>query len=105
MYQQMSIREINRMTYLEKENASLELKAKLSDSFLKTVRAYANYSDGKIVFGVSNDGTIIGISDEKKLRLQIENKINDCITPRPQFKMEKQEVDGKVLIVLSIFKG
>ncbi|MDI9461684.1 MAG: RNA-binding domain-containing protein [Saccharofermentanales bacterium] len=93
------------MTYLEKENASLELKAKLSDSFLKTVSAYANYSDGKIVFGVSNDGTIIGISDEKKLRLQIENKINDCITPRPQFKMEKQEVDGKVLIVLSIFKG
>ena len=93
------------MIYPEKENASLELKESLSDSFLKTVSAYANYRDGRIVFGVSDDGTITGISDERKLRLQIENKINDCITPRPQFKMDRQEIDGKVLIVLSVLKG
>lgn len=97
------------MIYPEKENASLELKENLkgssSDSFLKTVSAYANYRDGRIVFGVSDDGTITGISDERKLRLQIENKINDSITPRPQFKMDSQEMDGKVLVVLSVLKG
>ena len=93
------------MIYPEKENASLELKAKLSDSFLKTVSAYANYSDGRIVFGISDDGTIIGVSDEAKLRLQIENKINDSINPRPQFKINRQEIGDKVLIVLSVFKG
>jgi ATP-dependent DNA helicase RecG len=97
--------EIIEMIYPEKENASLELKAKLSDSFLKTVSAYANYNDGRIVFGVGDDGTIIGVSDEAKLRLQIENKINDCVNPRPRFKMNRQEIDGKVLIVLFVFKG
>lgn len=93
------------MIYPENENASLELKAGLSDSFLKTVSAYANYGDGKIVFGVSDDGEIIGISDDTKLRLQIENKINASINPRPQFKLEKQEMDGKTLVLLTVFKG
>lgn len=93
------------MIYPENENASLELKAELSDGFLKTVSAYANYGDGRIVFGVSDDGEIIGISDEAKLRLQIENKINACINPRPQFKLEKQEMDGKTLVLLTVFKG
>lgn len=93
------------MFYPENENAYLELKEKLSDSFLKTVSAYANYDDGRIIFGVKDDGTITGIPDETKLRLQIENKINDCINPRPHFKMEKQEIDGKILVVLTVFKG
>ncbi len=93
------------MFYPEKENAFLELKEKISDSFLKTVTAYANYNDGRIVFGVADDGTIIGVPDEEKLRLQIENKINDCIIPRPQFKMNRQEIGGKVLVEVSVFKG
>ena len=93
------------MVYSGKESAFLELKERLSDSFLKTVSAYANYSDGRIVFGVSDDGTIIGISDAAELRLHIENKINDCINPRPRFRLEVQEVDGKILVVLYVFQG
>ena len=93
------------MIYPEKENAYLELKAKLSDHFLKTVSAYANYGDGRIVFGVSDDGSIIGVSDEAKLRLQIENKINDCINPRPHFKIETQKMGRDTIVVLTVFKG
>jgi ATP-dependent DNA helicase RecG len=93
------------MIYPDKESASLELKEKLNDGFLKTVSAFANYSNGKIVFGVRDDGTVIGVSDEAKLRLQIENKINDCINPRPPFSIEEQEMDGKVLVVLTVSKG
>jgi len=35
----------------EKKSATLELKEKLTDGFLKTVSAFANYGDGRIVFG------------------------------------------------------
>lgn len=73
--------------YPETENATLELKESETKTFLKTVSAFANYSDGKIVFGVKNNGTIIGIKDPEAFRLQVENCINDTIDPRPKFKL------------------
>ena len=44
-----------------KETKTLEFKETTeTNSFLKTVSAFANYSDGKIIFGVCDDGTIKG---------------------------------------------
>jgi len=48
----------------------------------QTVSAYANFGTGKILFGV-DDGNKIGIINPKEVCLDIENKINDVIEPRP----------------------
>ena len=41
------------------ENKRLEYKETInSNTFLKTVSAYANYGGGKILFGISDDGEI-----------------------------------------------
>ena len=43
---------------IKKENKHLELKENIdSNTFLKTISAFANYGDGKIIFGVADDGT------------------------------------------------
>ena len=47
--------------YPEKEGPTLEVKEKLTDNFLKTVSAFANYRMGRIVFGVADDGTVLGV--------------------------------------------
>ncbi|MDQ2087355.1 ATP-binding protein [Herbivorax sp. ANBcel31] len=39
-----------------KKSYNLEFKEVVSKTFLKTVSAYANYSDGKIIFGVDDHG-------------------------------------------------
>lgn len=39
-----------------KESKTLEYKEKVSQSFLKTVSAFANFEGGKILFGVTDDG-------------------------------------------------
>ncbi|MDY0120261.1 MAG: ATP-binding protein, partial [Clostridia bacterium] len=44
-----------------KEKKDLEYKEKITNTFLKTVSAFANYGDGEIVFGVNNNGDIVGI--------------------------------------------
>ena len=54
-----------------RENKHLEFKSKLTDTFLKTVTAYANYDGGKILFGVDDQGNTIGVSDAKSLALRI----------------------------------
>lgn len=58
-----------------KETRVLEYKETITNTFLKTVSAYANYSGGVIVFGVKDDGSVIGISDPKKSCLDIEKKL------------------------------
>lgn len=44
-----------------RETKNLEFKEKLTNTFLKTVSAFANYGSGKIKFGIKDDGSIVGI--------------------------------------------
>ena len=47
-----------------RESRTLEYKENLSsNTFLKTISAYANYGEGKIIFGINDQGNIIGITD------------------------------------------
>ncbi len=71
-----------------RESKTLEFKEAISNTFLKTVSAYANYGSGSIVFGVTDDGIIKGVDDINKTCLAIENKINDSIDPVPRYTLE-----------------
>lgn len=86
-----------------KENKTLEYKEKISNTFLKTVSAYANYNTGKIVFGIKDNGDLVGINDIEQTCLDIENKINDSITPKPDFSLY---INGaKKTIELTVYEG
>lgn len=83
-----------------KENRALELKEDITNTFLKTVSAFSNYGGGSIIFGVRDDGSIVGLADPEKACLDIENKINDTIQPQPDYELtvqyEKKTVTLKV---------
>lgn len=86
-----------------KESRKLEFKSTFTNSFLKTVSAFCNFGDGEIWFGLDDDGNIIGVSEPKKMCLDIENKINDSIAPKPDFTLY---VDGENnTICLSVREG
>lgn len=70
-----------------KENKTLEFKLYITNTFLKTVSAYSNFGTGLIVFGVNDNGENIGVKDPEQLCLDIENKINDSISPKPDYTM------------------
>ena len=71
-----------------KEGRQLELKETITNTYLKTVSAYANYDGGVIVFGVRDSGEIVGLSDINRKCLDIENAINDSIKPQPGYCLE-----------------
>lgn len=79
-----------------RETRNLEFKKKISDSFLKTVVAFANYEGGEILFGVDDNGKSVGLTNLKSDAIAIENKINDSISPQIDFKIE---VDCKKKII------
>lgn len=65
--------------------------------------AYANYNDGTILFGVDDNGCSLNLEDLNTIALNIENKINDSITPRPEYQLEIDE--DRQLVVLKVFEG
>ena len=89
----------------ESEKYDLEFKEKISKTFLKIVSAFSNYNDGKIIFGISYSGDIIGLDVTDEECLKIENMINDCLDPVPDYKLEIKDLKGKNIIILDIFKG
>lgn len=86
-----------------KENKNLEYKEKITNTFLKTVSAYANYGDGVIKFGITDEGELIGIENTEAVCLDIENKINDSLSPVPDYDLE---IDSKTnVITLKVMEG
>lgn len=71
-----------------KESSILEFKeTTTTNTFLKTVSAFANYGDGEILFGITDDGQVCGIDAPEQACLDLENKINDSITPPPDYTL------------------
>ena len=86
-----------------KESREVELKSTITNTFLKTVSAFSNYNTGKIIFGVDDNGKIIGLENIEKLCLDLENKINDNINPKPDFRFIKDT--KKNIITLIVEEG
>lgn len=85
-----------------KETRTIEFKETITNTFLKTVSAFSNYEGGVIIFGVDDDGNTKGLQDVKQSCLDIENKINDSISPQPDYTLETQ---GDNTIKLTVKSG
>lgn len=83
-----------------RETRTLEFKETITNTFLKTVSAFSNYAGGTIYFGIDDDGNIKGLPDVRQSCLDIENKINDSITPQPSYTLEIQNNDQTIKLTV-----
>lgn len=83
-----------------RETRTLEFKESITNTFLKTVSAFSNYDGGIILFGIDDDGNIKGFSDVTQSCLDIENRINDSITPQPNYTLEIQNDDQTIKLTV-----
>ncbi|MCR5609017.1 MAG: putative DNA binding domain-containing protein [Lachnospiraceae bacterium] len=84
-----------------RENKGLEFKETITNTFLKTVSAFSNFNGGTIMFGVDDKGNIKGLDNADKLVLDIENKINDSISPKPDYSMSVNKRNGVISLKVS----
>ena len=83
-----------------RETRILEFKETITNTFLKTVSAFSNYDGGTILFGVDDNGNVKGLTDVKRACLDIENKINDSISPQPNYTLEIQNNDQTIKLTV-----
>ncbi len=86
-----------------KESKILEFKEIVDNTFIKTVSAFANFNTGQIIFGVNDQGEAVGIENPDAVCLNIENKINDSIKPKPDFSFSINRNTN--LITLTVNEG
>lgn len=83
-----------------RETRTIEFKETITNSFLKTVSAFSNYDGGQIFFGIDDDGNVKGLPDVKQACLDIENKINDSISPQPNYTLEIQNNEKTIRLTV-----
>ncbi len=81
------------------------LEVKRPKSWLKSVSAFANGEGGTLIFGVSDDDQIVGLSDAKGDAEKISEDIKSKLDPVPVINLEHKEVDGKKLVLLHVYPG
>ena len=66
----------------------LTLEEKRPKSWLKSVSAFSNGKGGVLLFGVSDEDNLIGLSDAKSISEKISECIKTRMDPIPQVELE-----------------
>ena len=84
----------------------LALEEKKPKSWCKSVSAFANTFGGALIFGISNEGMVVGLEDPEGDAEKISEAIKTRLDPIPEFKLRFHKTeDGKVLVILDVYKG
>lgn len=83
----------------------LKLEIRKPKSWLKSVSAFANGIGGTLIFGVADDGTIVGLSNAQKDSEKISEILKVRMDPIPNIVMEILSENGKEFILLKILPG
>src|SRR5438105_1508447 len=62
-----------------KENQHIEWKESWRDEYLKWICGFANAEGGVLVIGRNDKGAVVGVSDARKLLVDLPNKIRDVL--------------------------
>jgi len=91
---------------LNGENEKIEFKENAkTNTYIKTVVAFANGNGGKIVFGVKDNGEIIGVENEFEVMDGIINAILDSCYPMIVPDISLHTLENRTIILVEIEGG
>ncbi len=83
----------------------LALEVKKPKSWCKSVSAFANGIGGKLIWGIADDDTLVGLADAKGDAEKISEAIKTHLDPIPDFKLSFANYEGKEFVVLDVMPG
>lgn len=89
------------------EGKTLEFKRDLSSHgpILKTACAFANTAGGTLVFGIADDGSVVGVSDPLSQEERVASILADGISPRIMPEIEVLAWRDKNLLAVTVHPG
>lgn len=92
---------------MKPEGMTLEYKRQYTDDIRKTVLAFANTEGGEIYIGISDDGSVPGITDVDAVMLAAVHSVKDAIRPDISMQMvcEPIEIKGRNVVLVRVQRG
>ena len=91
------------------ESKTLEFKRELPrfEQIAKTVIAFANTSGGKLLIGVDDNGSLVGVDDDSVLDIQdrIYASLYEQIHPTLRPEIYTSHVEDKLILMVEVFRG
>src|SRR5690606_13459963 len=96
-----------RKLILEGEGVSLDFKKKITsfEKIARTMVAFANNAGGRLLVGVSDDGTISGVKSEEEEKYMITQAAHLYCKPALEPKFEEIWIEEKTVLVVEIQKS
>lgn len=76
-----------------------------NSDFAKVMVSFANTDGGKILIGVKDDGTIVGVSNSDLIMQKINNIAYNNCEPPITILQETAKIDNKTIIIVNVPKG
>ena len=97
------------MKYPENESSTLEFKRTLQkhDQIIKTIVAFCNQKGGRLIIGIENDGTIVGLAEDLVLETieYLGKSIYEACIPPIIPAVYAQRIGDKVVLVVQVSAG
>ncbi len=95
--------------YPESESALLEFKREIpkNDQIIKTVIGFCNQKGGRLILGVADDRTVVGIPEEQisKLLESLDHAIYEACHPPIIPLISTQYFEDKIILIISVSSG
>jgi len=104
----VNVKKMNILDLLQQgENSSVEFKEILvrPEGIAKEIVAFANTQGGTLLIGVSDDGEVLGVQEDKNYEEYLSNIARNNIIPAIDIQINTITHDNKKIIVVSIPKG
>ena len=86
------------------EGATLDFKKTITncEKIAKTLVAFANNKGGRLLVGVSDDGTINGVKSEEEEKYMLTKAAQFCCKPALEINYEEIYIDHRVVLVADV---
>ncbi len=97
------------MKYSEQESVTLEFKREIpkNEQIIKSIIGFCNQKGGRLILGIENDGTIIGVEESRVQEMLefLEKAILEASHPPIVTQIYSQRIFDKVVLVLEVSEG
>ncbi len=97
----------NAVTYDGHESETLEFKREVTKTFCREIVAFLNTRGGRILVGIDDDGTVLGVRDpDAEMRRIVDMAVNDvCPEIREFLSLSVIEVEGFDVVEVTVEEG
>jgi len=97
------------LKYHEQESSELEFKREIpkNEQIIKTIIGFCNQKGGKLILGIDDDGTIVGVDETKVQEIMeyLEKAILDASFPPILTRLYLQHIASKIILFVEVAEG